>query len=74
MTLKASGLKCSPDIRFNMSMSVLLYRNVYRTELLQAKLLSIFTLIALFICSMGLAWTVAVDSPAPHKGNRIYVK
>ncbi|MEN8203659.1 MAG: ABC transporter permease [Bacteroidota bacterium] len=31
-----------------------MYRNVYSTELLQARLLSIFTLIALFICSMGL--------------------
>lgn len=31
-----------------------MYKNVYKSELLQAKLLSIFTLIALFICSMGL--------------------
>ncbi|MCF8358105.1 MAG: ABC transporter permease [Prolixibacteraceae bacterium] len=31
-----------------------LYREVYKTELLQAKLLSIFTIISLFICSMGL--------------------
>ncbi|RIJ48234.1 ABC transporter permease [Maribellus luteus] len=31
-----------------------LYRNVYRTELLQARLLSIFTIISIFISSMGL--------------------
>lgn len=31
-----------------------MYKKVYHTELLQAKLLSLFTLIALFICSMGL--------------------
>lgn len=31
-----------------------MYRNLYSTELLQTRLLSAFTLIALFICSMGL--------------------
>ncbi len=31
-----------------------MYKQVYKTEILQAKLLSIFTFIALFICSMGL--------------------
>jgi putative ABC transport system permease protein len=31
-----------------------LYRNVYKTELLQARLLTLFTIIALFISSMGL--------------------
>lgn len=31
-----------------------MYRNLYSTELLQIRLLSIFTVIALFICSMGL--------------------
>lgn len=31
-----------------------MYENVYKTELLQAKLLSVFTFIAIFICSMGL--------------------
>lgn len=31
-----------------------MYNNVYKTELLQAKLLSIFTFIAIFICSIGL--------------------
>ncbi len=31
-----------------------LYKTVYRTELLQARLLALFTIVALFICSMGL--------------------
>ncbi|HBE42292.1 MAG TPA: hypothetical protein DDW27_14005, partial [Bacteroidales bacterium] len=31
-----------------------MYRDIYRSELLQVKLLSAFTLTALFICSMGL--------------------
>ncbi|MCK3682907.1 ABC transporter permease [Maribellus sp. YY47] len=31
-----------------------MYRNVYRTELLQARLLTIFTIISIFISSMGL--------------------
>ncbi len=31
-----------------------MYRKVYKTELLQAKLLTLFTMISLFICSMGL--------------------
>jgi putative ABC transport system permease protein len=31
-----------------------MYRKVYKTELLQAKLLTIFTFISLVICSMGL--------------------
>jgi putative ABC transport system permease protein len=31
-----------------------MYRKVYKTELLQAKLLTIFTIISLVICSMGL--------------------
>jgi len=31
-----------------------MYQKVYKSELLQAKLLSIFTVLALFICSMGL--------------------
>ncbi|MFA9389996.1 MAG: ABC transporter permease [Prolixibacteraceae bacterium] len=31
-----------------------MYRKVYKTELLQTRLLSIFTFIAIFICSMGL--------------------
>ena len=31
-----------------------MYRDIYRSELLQVKLLSVFTFTALFICSMGL--------------------
>ncbi len=31
-----------------------MYQKVYKAELLQARLLSVFTIIALFICSMGL--------------------
>jgi putative ABC transport system permease protein len=31
-----------------------MYKNIYKTELLQTRLLSIFTFIALFICTMGL--------------------
>ena len=31
-----------------------MYRKVYKTELLQSKLLAVFTIISVFICSMGL--------------------
>ena len=31
-----------------------MYRQVYKTEILQARLLTVFTLLSLFICSMGL--------------------
>ena len=31
-----------------------IYQKVYKTELLQARLLSVFTIIAIFICSMGI--------------------
>jgi putative ABC transport system permease protein len=31
-----------------------MYRQVYKTEILQARLLSVFTLLSVFICSMGL--------------------
>ena len=31
-----------------------MYRSVYKTEIAQARLLSLFTLVSLFICSMGL--------------------
>jgi putative ABC transport system permease protein len=43
-----------PEYPFDFQYIDSMYRNVYSTELLQARLLSIFTLIALFICSMGL--------------------
>ena len=43
-----------PEYPFEFDYIDSMYRNVYSTEILQARLLSIFTLIALFICSMGL--------------------
>jgi putative ABC transport system permease protein len=43
-----------PAYPFNYEHVGSLYRKVYKTELLQAKLLTIFTFISLFICSMGL--------------------
>jgi putative ABC transport system permease protein len=46
--------KMFPEYPFQYEYVSSIYENVYKTELLQAKLLSIFTFIALFICSMGL--------------------
>ena len=46
--------KMFPEYPFQYEYVSSMYKNVYKTELLQAKLLSIFTFIALFICSMGL--------------------
>jgi len=46
--------KMFPEYPFDFEYIDSMYRSVYSTELLQARLLSIFTLIALFICSMGL--------------------
>lgn len=43
-----------PEYPFQYEYVSSIYRNVYKTELLQVRLLSIFTFIALFICSMGL--------------------
>jgi len=43
-----------PAYSFNYEHVDAMYSKVYKTELLQAKLLSIFTIISLFICSMGL--------------------
>ncbi|WP_320111071.1 ABC transporter permease [Draconibacterium orientale] len=43
-----------PEYPFQYEHVDALYKRVYKTELLQARLLSVFTLIALFICSMGL--------------------
>ena len=43
-----------PEYPFQYEYVSSMYENVYKTELLQAKLLSVFTFIALFICSMGL--------------------
>ena len=46
--------KMFPEHVFQYEYVSSMYKNLYKTELLQAKLLSIFTFIALFICSMGL--------------------
>jgi len=46
--------KMFPGYPFQYAYISSMYENVYKTELLQAKLLSIFTFMALFICSMGL--------------------
>jgi putative ABC transport system permease protein len=46
--------KMFPGYPFKYEYVSSIYRNVYRTELLQTRLLSVFTLIALFICSMGM--------------------
>ena len=43
-----------PEYPFDYKYVGSMYHNVYKTELLQSKLLSIFTIIALFISSMGL--------------------
>lgn len=52
--IKSVWAKMFPEYPFQYEYVSSMYENVYRTELLQAKLLSIFTFIALFICSMGL--------------------
>jgi len=43
-----------PEYPFQYEYVGAMYQKVYKSELLQAKLLSVFTIIALFICSMGL--------------------
>lgn len=43
-----------PEYPFQYEHVNAMYKKVYKAELLQARLLSIFTIIALFICSMGL--------------------
>ena len=43
-----------PEYPFQYEHVGAMYQKVYKAELLQAKLLSVFTIIALFICSMGL--------------------
>ncbi len=43
-----------PEYPFQYEHVDAMYKKVYKTELLQARLLSVFTIIALFICSMGL--------------------
>ncbi len=43
-----------PEYPFECEHVDAMYQKVYKAELLQARLLSIFTVVALFICSMGL--------------------
>ncbi len=43
-----------PDYPFQYEHVDVMYEKVYKAELLQARLLSVFTLVALFICSIGL--------------------
>jgi putative ABC transport system permease protein len=43
-----------PENLFQYDFVSAMYKNLYKSELLQARLLSVFTFIALFICSMGL--------------------
>jgi putative ABC transport system permease protein len=52
--IKNVWTKMFPEYPFQYEYVSSMYRNVYKTELLQARLLSIFTFMALFICSMGL--------------------
>jgi putative ABC transport system permease protein len=52
--IKSVWDKMFPEYPFQYEYVSSIYRIVYRTELLQVKLLSVFTFIALFICSMGL--------------------
>jgi putative ABC transport system permease protein len=46
--------KLFPEHLFQYAFVSSMYKNLYKTEYLQARLLSVFTFIALFICSMGL--------------------
>ena len=46
--------KMFPEHLFQYEFVSSMYKNLYKRELLQARLLEVFTFIALFICSMGL--------------------
>lgn len=52
--IEALWEKHFPNELFDYQYSDAAYQSVYKTELLQARLLSVFTVISLFICSMGL--------------------
>ena len=52
--MKSVWNKLFPEYPFQYDHVDAMYQKVYKTELLQARLLSVFTVIALFICSMGL--------------------
>ncbi len=52
--IKNVWTKMFPEYPYQYEYINSMYKNVYKTEILQSKLLFIFTFIALFICSMGL--------------------
>ena len=52
--IKSVWTKMFPEYPYQYEYVSSMYGNVYKTEILQSKLLSVFTFIALFICSMGL--------------------
>lgn len=52
--IKNVWIRMFPGYPFQYEYVSSIYRSVYKTELLQAKLLSVFTFVSLFICSMGL--------------------
>jgi putative ABC transport system permease protein len=52
--IKKEWNKLFPTYPFDYKYVDSMYREVYKIELLQARLLSIFTIISMFICSMGL--------------------
>jgi putative ABC transport system permease protein len=52
--IKNVWTKMFPEYPYQYEYISSMYENVYKTEILQSKLLSVFTFIALFICSMGL--------------------
>jgi len=52
--LQKVWIELFPEYQLDYNYVSSMYRNLYSTELLQTKLLSLFTFIALFICSMGL--------------------
>ncbi|MBN1927120.1 MAG: ABC transporter permease [Prolixibacteraceae bacterium] len=52
--IRKTWMELFPNYPFNFEQVGSMYRRIYKTELLQEKLLAVFTLISLFICSMGL--------------------
>jgi putative ABC transport system permease protein len=52
-SIKGIWEKMFPGYPFQYEYVSLMYKNIYKSEILQSVLLSIFTLISLFICSIG---------------------
>ncbi len=52
--MKTVWEKLFPEYPFVFKEVDALYKNVYKSELLQARLLAVFTVVSLFICCMGL--------------------